>query len=309
MAIAVASVSSMVASNYPTSSVTLTKPTGVTAGDLLVIVAGGTAWGTPTGQPLENYSVNSGKATCTGFTEGYFHSYDVNANSGVGGAARVNVLYRIADASDVAASTYSVTHNPSSYGGAAIMFRITGWTTGDPFAHDLNVYQAHVQDGSDTLSWSGTMTRPAQQVLLMYACTVGDSDFGFSYSAQASTPTATWTEAGDTTFNVTDYDGGALMVAYATTSATTDLTAFSLYKTLDVSDGPETTVTGILQIIDPQSDSGTSALHSGPNITFFANAGITDGQGTHARVAPNANFPATSGVATQPTVWTLTAKP
>lgn len=310
MAIAVASVSTMVASNYPTGSVTLTKPTGVAEGDLLVIIAGTQGTGTPTGKDLENYAPNSGATVCTGFTEGYYHSYDVNKNSDVGGVARVNVLYRIATAADVSASTYVVTHSTSS-GGAAIMFRITGWTTGNPFAHGRSIYLPYFQDGSQTLKYSDGRTtpivRPSQSVMLMYACTVGDDDSGFYYTNYASTPSETWTEAGDTTFAVYGSDGGALGVAYATTSATTDLTDFQLYKNLDASDGGETTVMGVLPIFTPVSTTGTVARINTTG-SFFTNTSLNDASGTVARVNKTATFPGASGRGSADTVWTARSK-
>lgn len=305
MAIAVASVSSMVYSNYPTDTVTLTAPTGITTGDLLVIIAGGEAFGTPIGGSLENYSANSGIASCTGFTEGYFHSRDVNANSGVGGAARVNVLYKIAEASDEAASTYSVTHS-AGYGGAAIMFRITGWSTGNPFAHGRTAYTSLDNDGSTTLSWSGTVVRPSQHVLLMYAVTSGVPG-SYSYSAYASTPSETWTEAGDTTFRITNYDDGAMAVAYATSSSTSDLTAFELFKTGDSFDTSEMTIFGVLPIFTPVNASGTTALLSA-DADFFTNAGTSDGAGTTARHDASPTFFGANGEVTQATEWSTSIK-
>lgn len=306
MAIAVASKTALGTTNYPDSTIVLTAPTGIASGDLLVIIAGGYANGTPSGGALENYSANSGVVTCPGFTEGYFHSYDVNRNSSVGGAARVNVLYKIAEVADQTAADYTVTQ-AFSLGWAAIMYRITGWTTGNPFAHGNTAYTAHVQDGSATLTWSGTMTRPAQSVMLMYVCTAGDEDFSFSYSNYASTPSETWTEDGDGAYNMTNYDGGALGVASATTSATTDLTAFQLYKTLDSSDGSETTVMGILPIFTPVSTTGTVARINTTG-SFFSNAGLSDATGTVARVNKTATFPGASGKGTTDTVWTARSK-
>lgn len=325
MAIAVASVSAMASSNYPTNSVTVTAPTGITTGDLLLIIAAGTGNGTTIGGYLNNWTSNQGVASCTGFTECYFHSRDVNVNSGVGGVARVNVLYKIAVAADQTAPNYTVTH--SSYGGgAAIMFRITGWSTGDPLAHRLQYipagnpvdamgttipttvpYTYHNQDGSDTLAWNGTAYRPSQQVMIMYVTTAGDEDGGFIYSNYSSVPSATWTEAGDTTYNITDYDGGALGVAYATTSATTDITHFDVYKTYDSSDGNETTVMGILQIFTPMNASGTVArINTSP--AYIDNTGLADSSGTVARINKTATFPGASGTGTGDTVWTARSK-
>lgn len=312
MAIAVASNSAIVASNYPTASVTLTKPTGVAEGDLLLIVAGGQGWHSPTGQTRDNYSANSGKASCTGFTEAIYASYDPNNNSSVGGCARINVLYKIATAGDVAATNYTVTHNSSSYGGAAIMYRITGWTTGNPLAYITNTSIATSpryglnQDGSATLSWNPAHTRPSQQVLFFAVCTNGDSDFGFYYTNYASTPTETWTEDGDTTFNVTDYDGGALAVAHATSSATTEVTSMSVYKNLDVSDGGETTVMILFAVFTPVNGAGTSALHS-ISPTFYSNTGLSDGAGTSALKSVTPTVNAASGSATTNT-WTARSK-
>lgn len=310
MAVAVASHSPMVASNYPTDSVVVTAPTGITTGDLLVILVGGKGIGSPTGSPLENYNQNSGVATCTGFTEGYYHSYDYVANSTAGGEARFNALWKIAVLADESATDYTVQHNSLDYGGAAIMFRITGWPGGNPFGHGHNAYATFTPAIDENLDASTTTLRPAQQVMIMYCVSETEGIFTFDYSGQSSTPSYTWTEAGeiDYTTSVAN-DSGAFMVAYATSADTTNLVQFDVYKDRNGTGGNEVAILGVIQIFDAVGDSGTTALYSAPNANFFTNAGVFDVIGSHARIDANATFPAVTAVGSEPTVWTLTLKP
>lgn len=314
MAIAIASKSSMVASSTP--SVVVTKPTGVATGDLLLIFAAGSGYGTPTGgDTLLNYSANSGVVTCTGFSEATYVSYDPNRNSGVGGVARINVLYKIAVLADESAANYTVSW--AYGGGAAIMYRITGWTTGNPFAYITNTSIAVEprggvnQDGSATLSWgnaapSNITSRPSQQVLFYVVSTDGDEDSGFTYSNFATVPSETFTEDGDTTYAVTPYDGGAFAVATATSSATTDITSASVYKTYDSSDGGESTAYALLAVFTPINGSATAALHS-ISPTFYANTGTSDAAATHALLSVSPTVNAGSGSAVT-SAWTERSK-
>lgn len=313
MAIAVASRSTMVKSDYPTASVTLTAPTGITAGDLLLIVVGGQGWHSQVGEPLLNMSRNSGQATCTGFTQATYASYDLNNNTGSGGCARINVLYKIAVLADQSATEYVVTHNSSTYGGGAIMYRITGWSTGNPLAYLTNLSIAttpvsgYAQDGSDVLSWNPSFSRVSQQVLFCAVCTNGDSDFGFNYSTFQTTPSETWLDYNDDVqFNVTNYDGGGFSVAWAVSSATTDITSMSFQKYLDISDGQESTVALLFAVFTPVNASGTSALHS-ISPSFYANSGTSDGLGTAALLSVSPVINSGSGQSTS-NVWTARSK-
>lgn len=100
MAVTVASSSEMYTASPPG---TITKPSGVAVGDILVLVVFG-KW-------------NSGQnATCSTFTQ------FASANTGGEG---LTALYRVADSGDVSASNYSVTNGGGEIE-MAYMLRITG---------------------------------------------------------------------------------------------------------------------------------------------------------------------------------------
>lgn len=197
----------------------ITKPSGVAIGDLLVIIAFG-KWN------------NTFNATCTGFTQ------VGTANDGGNG---LTVLKRVADSSDVSASTYSVTNNGGPEIQMTYMLRITGGTD------DFSVLTT--QTGVSTGVFSTLdLTPPAANSLIVFAqwnleytgnnlagwaiatsnptWTTAQSDIG--NSGNAFGPTAVVyanrpevTSTGD--FSITDPGADQMAVAFALTPASTSV--------------------------------------------------------------------------------------
>jgi len=293
MSIAVASVSAFANNENAWGDVTVTAPADIDAGDLLLILVG---------------SSYPDTASSTGFTLGYVHSY----NYGLAGRPRVSVLYKIAEVADESAANYTVTPGSSNAGAIVVMFRITGWSVGDPLSHGLNIFQNYIQDGSATLSYSGSaVSRPSQSLAIMYACTDAREDGGFSFASYSATPSITFTEAGDVAIgrNSQNYGDTALAVAYGTTSATTDLTGFSVAKTGDSSDGPEPSIVGIISIFDPVDATGTPGLFV-TDAESFGTTGTSDATGNVPLYSVSSpSFNSVIAKATQPTQWSNVTKP
>lgn len=297
MTIAVASTAS--ASQSGSSSVSVTAPTGIQVGDLLVIVAvtgGGTS---------SEFSISS-----TGFSESFKSYHDPGGGTS---ACKVSFLYKIAVSADTSAGSYSVSYNGS--GGAAAMFRITGWTAGDPFAHAIKATNGIYQDGSITINDSVSLTRVSQQLIIMAGLTAETFDdaggtFSFaSYQITSSDSNPSWTELADTQFD--NGDGRLTMkffCAYAVSSDTSTVTSYGFAKTGDSAANEETTAYAISFVFDPISDAGTSALHSA-DADFFAPTATAGATGTNALLQADADFSAPTAKGTSPTQWTPETKP
>lgn len=233
MAIAVASTS--ITNAGVANPVSITKPTGVTVGDLLVIVAAGEQSG----------SVGSTfYASVSGFTAAIQLAGGVR-NGFINPDTNLVYLYRIADSSDVSASSYSI----SNAEGGAAMFRITGWTSGNPFSHKSTVEYT----GSVTaISKTENIPRIRQQLLIMAGSneTEGTPRTGSGYTITSSNANPTWTEVVDTGGGGTK--GAGLQVAYAISSDLSTITAWQ-YTLNDTIAG----VAGALAIItEPQNATG-----------------------------------------------------
>lgn len=241
MALAVASTSTASANN--SASIVVTKPSGVAAGDLLVIVAVAEHDGT---NGLGNSTI-----TCTGFTESVQVAREgdnVNTDLNVQGI----LLYRIADSSDVSASNYTVASNTGSETmGAVAMLRITGWTTGNP------VLYKNESNSSLTIS-SISLTRPAPTLMIMFVARKNDNEgFSFaSYSVTSGESNPTWTEVLDANVVVNataDSRRISAGVAYANTSNTSSVTAYSATPTdLNVgSNGTDADISFLAILVEP----------------------------------------------------------
>lgn len=287
MALAVASTSSVASNNA--DNLTLTKPTGVSSGDLLILIATGFGSGTP--------------PTCTGFTA----IVDADVELGSDTLERehgMRILYRIADSSDESASDYTIGKSGSDTLGVACMLRVTGWTTGNP------LYDNAVTEGSTTLSGtyssggsSLTVRRPHGQLLIQAHCVCNTdgstSVFSYdTYSITSSDSNPTWTEVVDLSATVNSGSDVAtihLAVAYAITTDTSDITAYSATLTESTTDNSAGVSSILAVFVEPTSASGTTALHTA-DPTFFAESAVEVGTvGTHALLTPNVEINDASG--------------
>lgn len=286
MALAVASTSTAVESPYD-GTVVVTKPSGVEAGDLLVIVAGGNA---------ETYN-----PTCSGFTQSFSFGHDSGNSGNPTGFA---LLYRVADSSDVSASNYTVTGAATA---AVTMFRITGWTTGNPI-FDYGTRETGTASSSpQTISGSVDVDTPNNQ-LLIFGMGAGGEGGPVNLSSPAISPNdITWTTLTELdTANGANTWQAAFRVAHGTRSSTSDITSFSF--TSDTTDSDETTVIGfIAAIIEPTNATGTPALHTA-SPTFFGVAGLVGGSAVLSLESFSPTFFDVTGSAATPTAWTTINK-
>ena len=290
-------VESSASASSTATSVTVTKPTGVAIGNLLMIFAAG--------GPTRNYA-------STGFTEIYDEFYD-----GPGGIddSGLQVFYKIADSGDVAASNYSVTGGGAAEGSVVAMVRISGWDTGNP------IYQS--DHGGFTNSTSGTFTRSglslprvSQNLMFMVMTSYDDTDTDHYGDATTLTVTSSdtnpsWTEVCNikaVTNASTGVSAKSMTIGYAATTGSTTVTGFSFAYTEYDSDYAAGGFGGLLILNQPEDASGTNALLQ-VSPTMFENAGVeVGGTGTNALLAVSPTMFEQNGSGTSPTVWTPEVK-
>lgn len=294
MALAVASTST--ASTNNANNVVVTKPSGVQAGDLLLIAVPG---------------LGGAAASCTGFTVA------INEFADFPGGLQdlsMTLLYRIADSSDVSATNYTVDPGISSVdSGAVVMMRVTGWTSGNPvFASQRDTGS---QDATSfTINPTGlNIPRPAGCLLLMLNV-FGANNSPYStatfsgYSVTSGVANPTWIEVLDTTFQTSSGPTGSFSLAYAITTSTTPITAFSVTGATDAGGTDDTEMALLLVICEPISPTPTvshistdPAVHA-PTVTQVNVAPTVSHHVSTAAVhAPEA-------LALRPTQWTPVEK-
>jgi len=271
-------------------NLTINKPASVAVGDTLLIVANG---------------FDSNKPTVSGFTE-------CLTAGGASSYQAISMLYRIADASDVSASNYTIALTGATTQGAAAMFCIKGLTTVNPIFGS-----ASATDVRDLASWTVTssaltLSRPNEQLLIMAGVFNGESNSGSfgTYTVTSSDANPTWTELLDVQYSISSEPvEQAFFVAYAITTDTSQITQYSVGVSGATSGTADYVATIFAVIVEPQDQVGTNALLE-VSPTIFNNAGVdVGGTGTNALLEVEPEFFAQSGSATSRTGWVNESKP
>lgn len=187
-----------IASDGPTAgSRTVTKPTGLAVGDLMIGIAN-----------CENEL--DVPALPSGFTT--LETQEAGAGAGNGGV--VIVGYKIADSGDVAASNFSFTNGGSVM--AASLVRVSGGST------DIQSNSDGESGGTSTPTLTMGVTPSQASSLLLFILHASDNSnaarTASTYAVTTSNPS--WTEILD--INTTSGDDLLLAVAHATRTETTD---------------------------------------------------------------------------------------
>ena len=259
MAFAVESYSTGTSTNF--SSVTVTKPSGVQVGDLLLAV-------------VNNSFPNS--VTCSGFATAYDGYYD--ADPGITDV-RLRVLYKIADASDVSASTY--TFVGSSFIGIATMMRISGWGIGNPIYTSADSWFSTPSSARQTETVTGLALDRLSSQLAIIVAGGADSDEGESYSNFGS-PTMvsgvsnpTWTEVVNLYQRASNgLTGVSLYIAFANTSNTSNVTGYSFEYDYDGNDDEVGGLGALLLLNQPVDATGNSSFLAVDPVLFAQSGAV-----------------------------------
>jgi len=290
MALVIETTSSVTSNNA--DNLTITKPTGVAVGDLLIVIAAGAP-------SAGNY------ATVTGFTASI-----QNQAEGLT-IPSTAFLYKVADAGDVAASNYTIGLGGANSLGAAVMLRISGWVAGNPVYSSSAGSVINQDVASEVLTQTGlSLARPTAQIMFLFGCATGNEYSTFAtYSATSSDANPSWTELAEIDFATnTSTVLGTLFVAYAQTSNTSNVTAYAITRTASTAFSGESSAYSLAIVCEPISKTGTNTLLS-VSPTTFLNTGVVVGTaGTNTLLAVSPTMLDQSGRGETPTVWTPEVK-
>lgn len=270
--------------NAGATTITITKPTGLADGDLMVFA------GVSSDQLGDPVTIS----TKSGWTL-------VNNVGGSGELA--NIQYKVADSSDAAASNFVFTKSTNGQAAGAL-FRISNY-----FASSLVEDSATATTGAaavdTTVALTPSLDFTVQNCLIIAALAVGDNVSGSpaTISAYTSTPTLTWTELVDMEAEFSDGNDVGGSIVYATNSGTTSLSAFGA----TLSNGFDDHVLAMVAIRPNYPTSGTNSLLSIPVINFNqAGSSGVSANSEFLEVTTSTN--SQSGQATAPIQWTEQTK-
>lgn len=276
------------------ASVTLTKPTGLAVGDLMIgcIAAEAQSLTTPSGWTAQE------------------NNDDYMAAA---------IFTKVADSSDVAASNFTFSLGATGYGAGALL-RVDGQTSTPSFDSGSGGDTDATQ--TPNLSFTG-FTPSYNNCLLVGILVAGECDpvndaMITAYAINGTNPS--WTEVHQdsaVTNNPTSGDGSVIGVAYATQATAAEITSFTV--TLSGSYGtPADWATAIIAI-NPIVDATGTFTHLAVSPTFSSPTGGKAGVTTtipHLNVSPTINSPTArsynNGAKTNPskssTTWSNNSK-
>lgn len=164
------------------TTVAATKPTGVIVGDLLVAVLVGVEAGGGANQTFSS----------SGWTA--YSSQDLNQ---IGVATASTVFYKMADSSDVSASTYTFTGTTTFGAISAVLMRISG-------ARSSGIAALNSEHSSINSTFATTITPAANSLLVFVVSNYRNTDVISTYAIVTSNPT--WTEQYDNQMTGTSYN-------------------------------------------------------------------------------------------------------
>lgn len=256
------------------ASITITKPTGLAVGNLLVAY-------------ITSISTSHTPQTPSGWTEQFVFQM-INGNQNF----YHSCFTKVADATDVAASNFTFTLSTAVNGIAGTLFRISGVASGNEIE---GVEISRDTDGGTTASFTTTGTPRMSDSLLLIS--FAKHDDGGTVSNYASTPAKTWTEKVDIEFTVGGYVP-AYAIASATAGSTTQVTAFQA----TLSSNSVTVVGSLLRINAVVNATGSNTLVTTTSIAN-SQSGIADATAQSTLIQATSISNTQSGKGTSPTQW------
>lgn len=283
MAIVVETVSTQNWSTSNSQTITITKPTGLTEGDLMVATLY-----TVDERPV---STPSGWTAIQGveMTQGY-----------------INQFRKVATAGDVSASNFTFTKSGDGSGTnylAGVILRITGFSVD-------NIENGKETDGkatdsalSTSVAFTATTTPTHNKSLAILAFMSANNGSQTSFSGYYTTPSITFTEAFDNNANLGSIDPTSAL-AYGNYNSASQITEYG--ATLA---NAHRSVSGTLLLITAQQDATASnALLQTSPVTFATLTGSTQGA-TNDFIETSPELNPQSGRVNNQTPWTKTTKP
>lgn len=194
-----------------TGSITITKPTSLAVGDLMIAHLGEFA-------TFAGFNVPSGWASI------------YQAGNGSNFNVLTSLMYKIADAGDVAASNFTFTSVDGAAKVAGAICRITGFSSGDP----IGGFNGIDDYSSGSVSFPAGFTPDGPDTLFLFTATCWRRAPAFSNYAMV-TDNPTWAQSYQFTINTGGFDGGmALAYAQRASAAATGNFSMSVGSTTDI---------------------------------------------------------------------------
>lgn len=216
--------------NFASTDPAPAKPTGLAEGDLMLafILTGSTSGNTVNTVP-----------TPSGWTLKLHAFHDSTADT-----HRVYVFWKIADSSDVAASTFSFNCDNTDAENAAVLCRISGHAASNPL--DTGVYGSNGSGANPTVNISNGIVRTTDTLMFMVWLTtnVSAGTQAFSNYTVNGITNPSWTEIFDQDNNSAEPVGA---VAHAVSGAVGTVTSIEV----DEADGDESNFIGIFVTLPP----------------------------------------------------------
>lgn len=277
MAIVVESTFTSAAPGSATTTVVLTKPTGLAVGELLVSIL--TSWDLSGGANSGTWSTLSGWTSAT-------------SNTGTQSVV-MSIQYKVATAGDVAAADFTFTHTTSEYMRGTIL-RCSGNNAVDGGLGTTDSYNNNAAS-STAFSRSITPYTPPENGSLVIMQTNGDTDSTAAYTTSGQTVVNTsFTEAWDAAYT----SGGVNATAYGIQSTAAEISVYSATFSSSMARHH-----GQLAVFNPPvSASGSNTLVT-TTTTTFAQTGTCDTTGATTLATATAESLTQSGQGTTPTQW------
>jgi len=285
MAVAYQSHNSTQAILATSNSVTITKPTGLAVGDLMIAHIGKTA----TSATID---------TLSGWTS---LLNDINGNF------RMSVQYKIADSSDVSASDFTFTGSGTTPYTSGAVYRISGQSVSTPL--DTNSSLTTWSGTSADLSMGITQSRADNLLLILIGAGSGNQNTTNIASQAIATSNPTWTEDYDISLGTNSIAMICGTHAIRTETTSTGNISFSSSASMNVGLACIISINNTLGVtISPSAITSTAIVNS-PTATGGATvspSAITANGVVNTPTAKQADWSA-QGKSTSPT-WTSQTK-
>lgn len=260
------------------TDITITKPSSVAVGDILVALIGY--------RDVSARTIN----TLSGWT--YLQ--------GVSNTVGMYAFWKTATSGDVSATDYTFSASGTAAYMSGAIIRASGQAVGNETVSEYDTDNVT----STTLTYTTALTPTTAESLLVMAF-VGRGASAPTLSGYTSTPSATWTERADLGIEdgATDFFYGIATAPYSSASQIT-----SRGVTLSSASNSDGQVSVIVAINAPTDASGTVALHA-VSPTFFAPSASAGTSGTAALHTASPTFFDPESYANQPPVWSNADKP
>lgn len=261
-----------------TTTMLLTKPVGLQVGELIVAIL--TSWDSSGG--LNTGSWNE----LSGWTEA--------GNNTATQSVKMSTQFKVAEASDVAASNFTFTHTTSEALRGTIL-RVSGNNVVDGGLGTTNVYN---NNSANSTAFSAGITpyTPLVDGALVIFQINGDDDSTAPYKVSDYTVTnTTFIEAWDAAYN----SGGVNATAYGIQSTAAEISTYAATFS-----SAQDRHHGLLAVFNPPVDAtGTNTLTTATADTFIQ-AGTCDTTGSNVLAEATAEALEQTGRGDSPTQWT-----